>query len=57
LKFIHSGGGRTVTTWDTDIKWSGGTSPTLSDSSGNIDILSFYFDGTNYYGMASLNFA
>ena len=58
LKIVQDGvGGRTVTGWDADIKWVGGTAPTLSTGANAIDILSFYFDGTNYFGTASLNFS
>lgn len=49
-------GGRTVT-WPASVKWPGGTAPTLSTAANAIDIVSFYFDGTNYYGQAGLNFS
>jgi hypothetical protein len=39
------------------IKWAGTTPPTLSTGNNAIDIISFYWDGSNYYGSASLNFA
>lgn len=48
-------GSRTIT-WPT-IKWAGGVAPTLSTGANKIDIVSFTYDGTNYYGVASLNFA
>ena len=57
LKVVQGDGSDVVGTWDGDIKWAGGSAPTLSTGNGEIDILSFYFDGTNYYGVASLNFA
>jgi len=57
FRIIQGNGDDTITTWDSDIKWVDGTAPTLSTASGAIDILSFYFDGTNYYGVASLAFA
>jgi hypothetical protein len=50
-------GSRVITAWDTDIKWAGGTKPTLTTTANGIDICSFYFDGTNYFGVASLAFA
>ena len=58
LKIIHSGGGRTVTWGDgsPDVKWPAGTAPTLSASAGT-DIIAFYFDGSIYYGAASVAFA
>ena len=59
LKIAQDGtGSRTITNWDTDIKWAGGgTAPTLSTGANAVDIISFYFDGTNYYGAASLDFS
>lgn len=50
-------GSRTVSTWDTDIKWADGSAPTLSTAASAIDIISFYFDGSKYYGVASTNFS
>lgn len=38
------------------VKWAGGSAPTLTPGAAGIDIVSFYFDGTNYYGAASLDF-
>jgi len=58
IKIIQDGtGSRTVTGWDADIKWAGGTAPTLSTALNSIDIISFYWDGTNYFGVASLDFS
>jgi len=51
-----STGGRTAT-WPSNVKWVGGTAPTLSTAANAVDIIAFYFDGTNYYGQASLNFS
>jgi hypothetical protein len=48
-------GGRTIT-WPT-ILWQGGTAPTLSTGIGAIDIVSFMYDGTNWYGSAALDFS
>ena len=49
-------GSRTVT-WPASVKWSGGTAPTLSTAPSSIDIVTFYYDGTNYFGQSSLAFA
>ena len=57
LKVIQGDGNDVIGTWDSDIKWVGGSAPTLSTANGAIDILSFYFDGTNYFGVGSLNFS
>ena len=58
LKIVHSGGGRTVTWSDSvaTIYWPEGTAPTLSSSAGT-DIVAFFFDGTAFYGSASVAFA
>jgi len=58
LKVVQGDGSDVIATWDGDIKWPGNdTVPTLSTGNGDIDIISFYFDGTNYFGEASLDFA
>jgi len=57
LKVIQGDGSDVIGTWDSDIKWPSNTPPTLSTANGAIDIISFYFDGTNYYGVGSLNFS
>ena len=57
LKVVQGDGSDIVGTWDDKVKWAGGSAPTLSTGNGEIDILSFYFDGTNYHGVASLDFS
>ena len=60
LKVIQGDGSDTITTWAASsgsVYWSGGAIPTLSTGNGEIDIISFYFDGTNYFAVASLDFA
>jgi len=42
-------GSRTVT-WST-VKWAGGTAPTITATASRQDILSFFADGTNWYGV------
>jgi len=57
LRVVQDGtGNRTVTTWDTDIKWPGGTAPTLSTGVSAIDIISCYWNGTNYFCTSDLDF-
>lgn len=48
-------GSRTVT-WPTGIKWVGREVPVISTAAGYIDIISFYYDGINYYGTIGFNF-
>jgi hypothetical protein len=58
LKIVHSGAGRTVTWNDavTPIMWAAGTAPTLAGAAGT-DIVAFFYDGTNFYGSASVLFS
>jgi hypothetical protein len=57
LKVVQGGTGSYTITWPGTVKWpDSGTIPTLSTAVGAIDIISFYYDGTNYYGQASTDF-
>ena len=49
-------GSRTVT-WPNTVMWPGGTAPALSTGAAAIDIVCFFYDGTNYFGQASLDFS
>ena len=50
--------GSKTATFPASVQWAGGgTAPTLSTAINAVDIISFYFDGTNYYGTASLDFS
>jgi len=52
-----SSGSRTIT-WPAAVKWAnGGTAPTLTSAGGSEDIVSFYFDGTSYYGAILQDFS
>ena len=48
--------GANVLTYPASVKWAGGTAPTLTTTVGKTDILTFYYDGTFYYGNYSLNY-
>ncbi len=50
-----SGGSKTITTWPT-ILWTGGSAPALTTTAARFDIVSFVYDGTNYYGSIVNNF-
>jgi hypothetical protein len=43
---------------DSDVKWAGGTAPTLTNDEDHVDILSFFWDADTEiaYGVASLDF-
>ncbi len=46
-------GSRTIT-WPT-VKWAGGTTPTLTTTANKTDLITIIYDGTDYFGAASLN--
>lgn len=52
LKLINAG---SSITWGTTILWVGGVEPTWSGA--GTDILTLYYDGTTYYGMAGIAFS
>jgi len=50
-------GSRTAT-WPATVKWPAGTAPTLTTTATTgYDVVAFRFDGTNYYGTATLDFS
>jgi hypothetical protein len=49
-------GGRTVT-WPASVRWPGGTAPAVNTGANTIHIVTFFYDGTNFYSVASLSFA
>jgi hypothetical protein len=56
LKIVN--GWLATLTWASEswtIKWAGGVAPTLTSS--GTDIIAFYYDGTDWWGVGSLNFA
>jgi hypothetical protein len=48
--------GSTTTATFTGVKWSGGTAPTITATLGRLDVISFFADGTNWYGSFIQNF-
>jgi len=58
LKIIHEASATAYTyTWPGTVKWPSGTAPTLTNTSGAVDIIALFFDGTNYYSVANTNFS
>ena len=55
LMLVLTNGGAYTLTWPAAVKWAGGAQPTWTAS--GVDVVAFFYDGTNYYGVASLNFA
>lgn len=56
LKLIQDEIGSRTITFPASVKWAGGIAPTLSTDINKIDIVTLYFDGTNYFGLASFDF-
>lgn len=57
LILIQDGTGSRTATWPATVKWPGGTAPTLTTDASAVDIVSFYYNGTSYYGVSSLDFS
>jgi len=57
FKLIQDATGSRTVTWPAAVLWPGGTAPTLSTGANAVDLVALYYDGTNYYGVASLAFA
>lgn len=57
LKLVQDATGSRTATWPATVKWPSGTAPTLTTTANAIDIVTFYYDGTNYYGQTGLNFS
>jgi len=56
LMLIQDNVGSRLITWPSSIKWANGVTPTISIFPNTVDIVSFYFDGTNYYGAINRDF-
>ena len=50
LEIVQDSTARTMTGWPATVKWVDGVEPVISIGSGDVDILSFFYDGTNFYG-------
>jgi hypothetical protein len=56
LVLIQDSTGDWTVTWPAAVLWPGGVAPTLGGPD-EVDLIAFYWDGTNYYGVSSLNFS
>lgn len=55
LKLKQDATGSRTATWPASVKWPSGTAPTLTTDANANDIISFYYDGTDYWGVATLD--
>jgi len=50
IQITQDSSARTISGWPAAVKWAGGgTAPTISTTSGAVDIVSILYDGTNYW--------
>lgn len=56
LILTQDGTGSRTATWPT-AKWQGGSAFVLSTSAGYVDIVTFYYDGTNYWAQGAAHWA
>lgn len=57
LKIIQDGtGSRTITTWPTNTKWPGGIAISMTATAAAVDIITFFYDGTNYNAVYNNDF-
>jgi len=57
LIITHEASATTYTySWPATVKWPGGVAITNTNTSGAVDIVSFLYDGTNYYATGLVNF-
>lgn len=58
LKLVQDSVGSRTATWPATVKWPGGTAPTLTTIlTTGTDIITLYWDGTNYFAVDALNFS
>jgi len=58
LKLVQDSVGSRTVTFPASVKFSGGTAPTLTTTATTgTDIISFYFDGTDYFAASILDFS
>jgi len=52
----QGGAGSYTILWPGAVLWPGGTPPTLTTTVGKVDIVTFVYAGSNYYGGINLNY-
>ncbi len=56
LKITHEATTTAITyTWPNTVKWSAGVAPVTTNTSGAVDVISFFYDGSTYYGTTGLD--
>ena len=58
LKLVQDSVGSRTATFPASVKWIDGTAPTLTTTATTgTDIITFYYDGTDYFAVEALNFS
>lgn len=52
-----SAGASGTITWPSNVKWANAVTPVLTTANSQTDIVAFYYNGTNYAGSVSFNYA
>jgi len=55
LKIVQGATPGTIT-FPVSVKWGAAGAPTLSNTTGKIDIINLFYDGTSYYGTYALGY-
>jgi hypothetical protein len=53
---ILTGAGSFTVTWPATVKWPAGTAPTITTTASRADLVSLYWDGTDYFGTFAQNY-
>ena len=56
LKLVQDGTGSRTVTWPADVLWPNNTAPTLTTTATYVDLITFYYDGIDFYGLAGFDF-
>jgi hypothetical protein len=54
---MYTGSGSFAVTFPATVKWVGGTAPTITTAASKVDIATFLWDGTNYWGSITQNYS
>ncbi|MFN9476460.1 hypothetical protein [Acidovorax sp.] len=57
LRLVQDATGSRTVTFSPTPKWAGGTAPTFSTAANAVDIVTLYWNGTNYFAQAGMGFA
>ena len=57
LKITQDATGSRIITWPGTVYWPNGIEPTLSTTGTDVDLITFWYDGTNYFGSYGLDYS